>query len=171
MANPIRHPTGRQRRRYLKYFFQSHDFRLADTVLVYYSRHTQMHNDTPPLLIQPSSGVPIYRQLIDQIRALVNSGRMPAGTMLPSVRQISADLEVNVMTVSKAYARLEAEGVVERVRGTGMRVRGGQAIRSVSERQQQLKPTAEQLVAHARQLNLTEEQTLQAVRQLFRSTD
>ncbi len=72
--------------------------------------------------IQPSSGVPIYRQLMDQVRALAASGRLPAGELLPSIRQLATDLEVNMMTVSKAYARLEAEGVLERVRGTGMRI-------------------------------------------------
>ena len=62
--------------------------------------------------IHPSSGVPIYRQIMDQVRALVASGRLQAGDMLPSIRQLAGDLEVNMMTVSKAYARLEADGVL-----------------------------------------------------------
>ena len=85
--------------------------------------------------IQPSSGVPIYRQIMDQVRALVASERLRPGEMLPSIRQLATDLEVNMMTVSKAYARLEADGVVERVRGTGMRVRTSAVPGSVAERQ------------------------------------
>lgn len=63
--------------------------------------------------------MPIYRQIIDQVRHLIASGRWPEGTLLPSVRQMAVELEINMMTASKAYARLEADGVVERVRGTG----------------------------------------------------
>ena len=73
--------------------------------------------------IHPSSGVPIYRQIMDQVRAQTASGRLKPGDLLPSVRQMAVDLAVNMMTVSKAYARLEIEGVLERDRGTGMRVR------------------------------------------------
>src|SRR5580692_1542366 len=72
--------------------------------------------------IHPSSGVPIYRQLMDQVKALVASGRLVPGDMLPSVRQLGQDLQINQMTVSKAYSLLEREGAVERVRGQGMRI-------------------------------------------------
>ncbi len=62
-------------------------------------------------------GVPIYRQIMDQVRALIASGRLEAGDQVASVRQMAADLEVNIMTVSKAWAKLEAEGLLERGRG------------------------------------------------------
>ena len=58
--------------------------------------------------VHPSSGVPIYRQLMDQVQALVAGGKLVAGDTIPSVRQMAADLGVNMMTVSKAYAKLEA---------------------------------------------------------------
>jgi GntR family transcriptional regulator len=118
--------------------------------------------------IQPSSGVPIYRQIMDQVRALVASERLRSGQMLPSIRQLATDLEVNMMTVSKAYARLEAERVVERVRGTGMRVRQSSAPGSAAERQKELRPLAEALATRAAQLNLTEQQTLTVVRGVFK---
>jgi DNA-binding transcriptional regulator YhcF (GntR family) len=112
--------------------------------------------------IQPSSGVPIYRQLMDQVRALAASGRLTEGELLPSIRQLATDLEVNMMTVSKAYARLEAEGILQRVRGTGMRISPKAAGKT--DRQQELAPLAESLVARAEQLGLTPSQTLAAVR-------
>ena len=114
--------------------------------------------------IQPSSGVPIYRQLMDQVRALAASGRLASGELLPSIRQLAGDLEVNMMTVSKAYARLEAEGVLERVRGTGMRISPKADGGSTARRQQELAPLAEVLVARAEQLGLSSSQTLSAVR-------
>lgn len=113
--------------------------------------------------IHPTSGVPIYRQLMDQLRSLIASGRLPEGELVPSVRQMAEDLQVNLMTVSKAYARLEAEGVLERDRGVGMRVRPLQTSGTRGERLQQLRPLADQLAILAWQLKLTDEQVLQLV--------
>lgn len=116
--------------------------------------------------ISPSSGVPIYRQIIDQVRALIQSGRWQAGTMVPSVRQMATDLDINAMTVSKAYARLEIDGVLERVRGTGMRVRElapnspSSPIASLAARKDQLRPAAIEFLAQGKQLGLSVEQSL-----------
>jgi GntR family transcriptional regulator len=74
--------------------------------------------------VAPSSGVPIYRQIFDQVRAQIATGRLTDGDFLPSVRQVAGELAVNPMTVSKAYSLLERDGVVELVRGHGMRVIG-----------------------------------------------
>ena len=114
--------------------------------------------------IHPSSGVPIYRQLIDQVRLLIASGRLTAGDLVPSIRQLAEELEVNMMTVSKAYARLEADGVLERDRGVGMRVKAAATSGSVQRRQLELKPDAERLAARAWQLQLSDEQTLAIVK-------
>lgn len=122
-----------------------------------------MHELSTLFRISPSSGVPIYRQIIDQVSALVASGRWTEGTMLPSVRQMAVELEINMMTVSKAYARLEVERIVERVRGTGMRVCKPSVVGSANERKAELKPTAEALVVRGRQLGLTSEQILAVV--------
>ena len=113
--------------------------------------------------IHPSSGVPIYRQLMDQIRSLTASGRLVAGELVPSVRQMAEELKVNLMTVSKAYAKLETEGVLERDRGVGMRVKSPLAGGTRNERMQQLRPLSDQLATLAWQLKLTDEQVLQLV--------
>ena len=121
---------------------------------------------SPRLLFQihPSSGLPIYRQLMDQVRTLIAAGRIPASEMLPSVRQIAEDLQINPMTVSKAYSLLERDGVLERVRGQGMRVAAITEVQSsVKQRQQSLKPLLEQVAAEAYQLNLTRDQVLAAL--------
>src|SRR3954452_17036248 len=125
---------------------------------------------TPAFFIQvsPTSGVPIYRQLQDQIRAQVASGRLPAGDFLPSVRQLAQQLQVNPMTISKAYSLLERDGVVELVRGQGMRVRpptpsgNGKAIKQV------LVPLLEQVAAAARQLALDEDQVIALLKPLLK---
>lgn len=109
--------------------------------------------------ISPSSGTPIYRQIIDQVHAMVAGGRLKPGDLLPSVRQVAKAADVNPMTVSKAYSRLEADGVVQRVRGQGMRVAPPAADGSAAERKRQLHELLAPAVHRARQLGLTEKQT------------
>jgi DNA-binding transcriptional regulator YhcF (GntR family) len=67
-------------------------------------------------VLKPHSGVPLYRQLYEQVRRLVASGQLTPGTELPSIRELAVTHAVNPMTVSKVYARLESEGVLERNR-------------------------------------------------------
>jgi GntR family transcriptional regulator len=110
-------------------------------------------------LVFPQSGLPIYRQLVDQVRRHAASGRLAGGDFLPSVRQTALELEINPMTVSKAYALLERDGVVELVRGQGMRIveRNG-AADSLHERQEKLLPLVRQMAAEAYQLSLSPKQ-------------
>jgi GntR family transcriptional regulator len=138
------------------------------TALVHYSNNTLMQASTSYFQVNVSSGVPIYRQLMDQIRALVASGRLVEGDWLPSVRQFAQDLQVNQMTVSKAYSLLEHDGVVERVRGQGMRVNQTSPRGTIKERQNELRPLLEQVATQAYQLALTREQVLAALDPLLK---
>jgi len=72
--------------------------------------------------LNTSSGIPIYRQLVDQIKQAVRIGLLKTDQQLPSVRKIASALQINPMTVSKAFAQLEIEGVLLRKRGIGMLV-------------------------------------------------
>ncbi|MDA0831900.1 MAG: GntR family transcriptional regulator [Planctomycetota bacterium] len=118
--------------------------------------------------IHPSSGVPIYRQLMDQVRAFVAGGRLKPGDMLPSVRQMAAELEINMMTVSKAYAKLQAEGLIERERGQGMRISEQTDSGTLTQRREQLQPFIDQLVARGLQLGLTDDHILDQVKKHLR---
>ena len=69
--------------------------------------------------LDPKSGVPFYRQIIDQIRYGVASGRLEVGEQLPTVRALAVQLKVNLNTVSKAYRELEIKSVLETQQGTG----------------------------------------------------
>ncbi len=119
--------------------------------------------------IHPSSGVPIFRQIMDQVRAQVASGRLKPGDLVPSVRQMAVDLQVNMMTVSKAYSRLEAEGLLERDRGTGMRVRGQvEHLGSVTNRQAELRDLVDHVATRGLQLGLTDEQIISVVKTVLK---
>lgn len=70
-------------------------------------------------------GMPIYRQLMEQLVGRILDETYPEGEMLPSVRQLASDCDINPLTVSKAYKELAREGVTERLRGEGLLVRKG----------------------------------------------
>lgn len=95
------------------------------------------------------SGVPVYRQIIDQVRGAVASGALVAGDQLPTVRQLAVDLSINPNTVVRAYRELELGGLLESHQGTGtfisaQRIRGGQ-----DERARQLAQIVRDCVARA----------------------
>lgn len=69
--------------------------------------------------LDPKSGVPFYRQIIDQIRYGMASGRLAVGEQLPTVRALAVKLKVNLNTVSKAYKELEIQNIIETQQGTG----------------------------------------------------
>lgn len=110
--------------------------------------------------IFPSSGVPIYRQLMDQLRSQMAGGTVRPGQMLPSVRTVAEQLQVNPMTVSKAYSLLEREGLVELVRGQGMRVREPAGGGPLKERLAAIAPLLEQVATEAFHLNLPADKVL-----------
>lgn len=105
--------------------------------------------------IDPNSGVPTYRQLIDQIRFQAVTGMLAAGSELPSTRALSQELGLNPMTVSKAYGLLEAEGVIERRPGLPLVVRARPPEDLERERDAQLRAMLEPAARAARQLGLS----------------
>ena len=122
--------------------------------------------------LNPNSGIPIFRQLREQVRRMVLSGQLRPGTELPSVRELAAAHAVNPMTISKAYSLLEAEGLLERNRGKPMTVaeRARRPLKG-SAQIHELTPQLEQLVLAARQLNVDEAELVRALRRQWESTD
>lgn len=110
-------------------------------------------------VLNPNSGVPIYRQLVTQVTRLIAGGQLAPGTELPSVRELAATHAINPMTISKAYCQLEAEGLLERQRGRPMRVaarRSHQA--SLASRLRRLEQEAAALIFAAKQLEIDRQQ-------------
>ncbi|MFC1704280.1 GntR family transcriptional regulator [Candidatus Omnitrophota bacterium] len=119
--------------------------------------------------ISTSSGVPIYRQVIDQVKTLIATGRLEKGEFLPSVRKVSKELEVNPMTVSKAYSLLEKEGVLEFVRGQGMKV-GESSIsqKNLEKREVAIIPLLKEVVVKAYQLSLEPKKVIELINDLWK---
>jgi|TARA_Y100000310_G_C20689837_1_gene821498 GntR family transcriptional regulator len=103
--------------------------------------------------ISPNSGVPIFRQIMEQVERLVACEQIREGDLLPSVNEVSRQLAVNPMTISRAYNSLHEQGVLERQRGIGMRV-SHNAPKNTQERLEMLAPKIDELLAQLEQLGL-----------------
>ncbi len=90
-------------------------------------------------LLDYSSGVPIYRQIIDQIRFGISSGQLKLGEQLPTVRALAVELKVNLNTISKAYKELEIKNILETQQGTGTFVNKTEQVVPETEREDKLK--------------------------------
>lgn len=99
--------------------------------------------------IEPSNGIPIYEQLIRQIKFSVAEGIMVPGQLVPSVRELSKQLAINPNTVQRAYQQLQAEEILESLRGRGMAVCAGSKRRCVSDRQSLLGERLKEVVREA----------------------
>jgi len=85
-----------------------------------------------------SSGVPVYRQIIDQIRFGIVSGQLKLGEQLPTVRALAVELKVNLNTVAKAYKELEIKDVLETQQGTGTFINKTDLVVPEKEREDKL---------------------------------
>jgi GntR family transcriptional regulator len=82
------------------------------------------------LRLNPASGVPLYLQLIEQVKHAIETGAIRAGEQLPSVRQMAEDLVINPNTVARAYRDLEQEEIIELKHGSGAFIRDSMVARS-----------------------------------------
>lgn len=116
--------------------------------------------------LNPQSGIPIYRQLVEQIRRMVAGGQLKEGDELPSVRELALAHAVNPMTISKAYSQLELEGILVRQRGKPMQVAiQKNSVNSDQARLQHLQPHIEQLVLAAKQLEISDKVLIASLRE------
>lgn len=95
------------------------------------------------------TGVPVYRQIVDQVRGAVAAGALSAGDQLPTVRQLAVDLEINPNTVVRAYRELEYDGLLETHQGTGTFVSDKMISRPPDERRRQLEQIVSDAIARA----------------------
>lgn len=123
-----------------------------------------MHTGAKLLLkIDPRTGVPVYRQIMDQIKYYLASGALKPGVVLPSIRQLAVEMAVNPTTIVRAYAELEHEGVVEIRHGKGAFIAEGARRMPIRDRQAALRAMATRVAVESRQLGITEADVLRAV--------
>lgn len=119
------------------------------------------------IVVDPGSGVPVYRQLMDQVKFHVSSGLLAPGDELPSTRALSAELGVNPMTISKAYSYLEKDGVVERRPGRPLVVKAVAETESEKRKLEQVEESLASTVTMVRQLGIDPERALETFRAML----
>lgn len=123
------------------------------------------------IVVDPHSGVPVYRQLMDQIKFHISTGMLEPGKELPSTRALSAELGINPMTISKAYSFLERDGVVERRPGRPLVVK----IQSDQQLQEtkidQLRESLTHTTTMIKQLGISHDEALKIFVDLLRDGD
>src|SRR5580658_6278483 len=112
------------------------------------------------------SGMPVYRQIMDQVRGGIASGALTAGDQLPTVRQLAVDLEINPNTVVRAYRELEFGGLLETHQGTGTFISTQKMKRADAERDRQLTQIVGDCVARAGAAGFTVEELIEELRGL-----
>ena len=110
------------------------------------------------IIINNASMVPVYEQLIDQIKQEIISGTMQEGEVLPSVRSFANELKISALTVKKAYDRLEEEGFVVTVHGKGTYVAATDRQLALEARKKSVEGDFSLAVDRARALGLTDEE-------------
>lgn len=115
--------------------------------------------------LDSSSGVPVYRQLIDQVQAGIATGVLTLGHQLPTVRQVAVDLAINPNTVMRAYRELEIRGVLDTQQGTGTFIAAQQPALDGDDRARRLDQMVDEFVARAGSGGFTLEEVLQALKE------
>ena len=115
------------------------------------------------------SGVPVYRQLIDQVRGGIASGALTPGDQLPTVRQLAVDLAINPNTVMRAYRELELGGLLETHQGTGTFISNKKMEKKSAERDRQLTQMAGEFAARAGSAGFKLEDLIDRLRDLLPS--
>jgi GntR family transcriptional regulator len=113
--------------------------------------------------LDAASGVPFYRQVLDQILAAIATGSLKPGDRLPTVRSLAVDLSVNLNTVARAYKELEIRGVLATQQGTGTFVSSQEVTRDEVERRRLLHQLLDDFLARAAREGLSLEEIRQAL--------
>ena len=120
---------------------------------------------TVQISIDPKSGVPFYRQIIDRVRDGIARGLLSPGDQLPTVRQLAADLSINPNTVIRAYREMEIAGVLDTQQGSGTFVADHRPRKDDLERQRRLDQILTELLSRAHAYGFDLEDVLEGLRQ------
>ena len=115
--------------------------------------------------LDPSGGVPIYQQIVTQVKLLVSAGRLRPGEELPPIRALAERLVINPNTVARAYRELEVAGVVTKRRTAGTYVSDAGSPLARRERLRILAERADALLSEARQMNVGLDELIELLRQ------
>ena len=109
------------------------------------------------------SGMPIYLQIVDQVKAAASSGALKPGEALPSIRPLAEELRVNRNTIAKAYSELENQGVIETLPGRGCFLKENQSILRKDARRKLLTEEIDRAIVQAHHLQISQIEFLKLI--------
>ncbi|MGH9721539.1 MAG: GntR family transcriptional regulator [Bryobacteraceae bacterium] len=125
----------------------------------------------PQFALDGASGVPAYRQIIDQILSAIARGALKGGDQIPTVRQLAVDLAINPNTVVRAYRELEIRGILSTQQGIGTFITEKKIKPDEAERQRQLTRMAGELLARAGGAGFSAQEILSCLQDLVNGTE
>ena len=118
-----------------------------------------------------NSGVPIYQQISDQLRADILGGKLKEGDYLPSIRGLAKDLKISVITTMKAYEQLEAEGLVTAAQGKGFYVNAQDSEMLKEQHLRRVEEALQEAIKAAQIAGMTEQELRGTLEALLRMED
>jgi GntR family transcriptional regulator len=115
-------------------------------------------------ILESTSGIPIYRQIIEQVKFSISSGDLKPGDQLPTVRQLAVELSINLNTVIRAYRELEMEGVLEMQQGSGTFVSTQKPEIDHLEKLRMIDQLVTEMLTRASSYGITGEDIMEALR-------
>jgi GntR family transcriptional regulator len=123
------------------------------------------------LQINFKSGLPIYLQIVEQVKAAAASGAIKPGEALPSIRPLAEELRVNRNTVAKAYTELESQGVIETLPGRGCILKENQSTLRKEVRRKLLAEEIDQAIVQAHHLQVPRDEFLKLIHERLDALD
>lgn len=118
------------------------------------------------ILLNPSSGEPIYLQIVRQIRSSILQGELVPGAALPSIRQLAKDMQISVITTKRAYSELESEGLIDSMVGKGSFVSGGSQEFIREQRMRLIEGKIQELLVESHSIPLSTNELIDWIRLL-----
>jgi len=119
------------------------------------------------IIINSGSMIPIYEQIMDEIKKMIASGELVSGDPLPSVRTLSKDLKISALTVKKAYDNLETEGFTATIHGKGTYVTGSNLELLAEQQKREIEKELELTLKKAKRYSLSKDELLQMLELLW----
>jgi len=111
-------------------------------------------------IINPSGGTPFYRQIIDQIKFGIASGKLKTGEQLPTVRALAVQLKINLNTIAKAYKELEILGILDTQQGSGTFINGNGFVLTDEEKQKKIMDICKEFLTVAYAYGFSKEEVI-----------
>lgn len=119
-------------------------------------------------ILDPKNGVPLYRQIINQIRFGIASGQLKTGEQLPTVRALAVELKINLNTIAKAYKELEIQHVLETHQGTGTFISSTTVELEIDEKAKKLEDMCSEFLSVTRAYGFSNEEIIKQLKMMTR---